>query len=121
VANSNAKFPPESFSKADDKAIQRRSSFRSNDGRLHLQQELSKAPSSVAGDLNSERGFVIDSFPLKEDEMTPSVKGSKKDGAASFQINTTAKKEHGEVKGAPASVVGAAENNEKGEANEEGQ
>jgi hypothetical protein len=65
---------------------ERKSSFKSIDGRIKL-PELSKAPSSIAGDLNSERGFVIDSYAIKEVnefDVTPTQKFGNKEEPASF-------------------------------------
>lgn len=91
----------------DDKYLERRCSFKSMDGRLKL-PDLSKAPSSVAGDLNSERGFVIDSYAIKEVndfDVTPTQKFGNNEEPASFKKNTT-QKDMSEVKKAPASVAG---------------
>ena len=44
-------------------------SFKSIDGSRLALQDYSKAPSSIAGDANSERGFTFDSIAVKD--LTP--------------------------------------------------
>ena len=50
------------FSIPDEQYSERRASFKSIDIKTRILPELSKAPSSIAGDMNSERGFVLDSL-----------------------------------------------------------
>ena len=62
---------------AEEHNSERRGSFKSIDAKTRVVHELSKAPSSVAGDVNSERGYVLDSIVVRatqDPDLTPSYK-----------------------------------------------
>ena len=69
------------FAPGDEQASERKASFKSNDGReARIMPELvkdNKETSSVAGDINSERGFVMDSLigrAAQEIDLTPTTR-----------------------------------------------